>query len=153
MLFLDAILLLMAGYDTTSKTLCSALLMLKRHPEVEEKLKAEIHGRFSDEIKSGKTLSELLNAESLDELTYLNMFVKEVMRYKPAASRSLGYQTKEQITLSDGLVMPAGQTLIFNLGGLLFHPDQWKDPHTFDPERFNTEDPDSHKTPSGERRH
>lgn len=38
----DVMTILFAGHETISKSLCSALLQLKRHPEIEEKLRKEI---------------------------------------------------------------------------------------------------------------
>ena len=74
-----------------------------------------------------------------------------MLRYHPPASRSLGYKAMKSFKLKNILV-PKGDILAFNIIGIHFNKDQWKDPLEFRPERF---DPTSEyfTTPSGKTRH
>lgn len=96
-------------------------------------------------------LADLITPEKLDELEFLTMFVKEVIRYSPPGASSLGYRTKEDVRLRE-VVVPKGQNIFFNIIGSHFNKDQWINPMEFRPERF---DPASEyfKTPSGKSRH
>ena len=81
-------------------------------------------------------------------MSYLNCFVKEVLRFTPPALRSLGYKAYEDIRLSNGIEIKKNQVLAFNLFGAHVNPNEWQDPLSFIPERF---DPNStyFKRPDG----
>lgn len=57
---------MIAGYGTTASTLCFAIHVLLYHPEELEKLRQEID-----------TL-EVINYESINQLEYLDMFIRVI---------------------------------------------------------------------------
>jgi len=99
--FWDMIAFLVGGHESSAKTLTTALLVLKKHPEIEEKLRNEVNDVFPNEI-------EEITSDMLDKMSYLSCFVKEVLRFTPPALRSLGYKAYETVTLSNRIRIPKG---------------------------------------------
>lgn len=66
--------ILFAGHETTSNTICWALLELARHPDVQEKLRQEIHEYI---ISHGVTE---LTASDFDSMPFLQAVLKETLR-------------------------------------------------------------------------
>mmetsp|Transcript_11992 Transcript_11992/g.11999 ORF Transcript_11992/g.11999 Transcript_11992/m.11999 type:complete len:374 (-) Transcript_11992:46-1167(-) len=148
----DCISLLIGGHETTFMSFTSAVYCLKKYPEVMTKLMKEIQTVVLEGGKiSPNDFLQNFNHEKLDEMEYLTMFIKEVLRLHPSASRSLGYKTLRPLKIKD-VMIPKGEILAFDVIGSLVSPKQWKDPMNFIPERF---DPTSEyfKTPSGKNRH
>ena len=148
----DVMAILFGGHETTSKSLCNAMLQLKRHPEVEKKLMKELKEVLLENGKyTVKDLESILCSQKLDELDYLTYFVKEVLRHDPPAVRSLGYKAKRPFKVHE-LLVPKNQIVLFNLYACHYDEDQWIEPMKFIPERF---DPASKYflTPSGKSRH
>ena len=71
-------LFMLAGYETTSTTLSYCTFVLATQPEEQQKLIDEINSVFrnSDESKLMEP-----NADNVNKLDYLDMFIKEVYRY------------------------------------------------------------------------
>lgn len=67
---------MLAGYESTSYALTNCLFTLAIKKEEQQKLFDEIEEHFCDE-------SILQNLESIETLSYLDMFCKEVLRYYP----------------------------------------------------------------------
>ncbi len=68
---------MLAGYETTSTALAYASYVLGRYPEEQAKLFDEISSLFNNE-----TYNEI-SADNVQKMEYLDMFVKEVLRYYP----------------------------------------------------------------------
>jgi len=122
----------LAGHETTASILSWTIFELGRHPEVEEKLMAEIEsvvGPLDEKIDP--------SSEQLDNLPYLDMVLNEVMRlYPPTGAVS---RTNEEEFEYKGYIYPKGTTL--STSQLLTHrnKDYWPEPTKFDPERFSKE--------------
>ena len=58
--------------DTTSNAMARILSLLSQHPEVQEKVRAELCDAFQDQ--------EELDYETLSSLPYLDAVVKETLR-------------------------------------------------------------------------
>ena len=69
---------LLAGFETTSSALNFCFYVLAKHPEQMSKLQGELD-RFIN------TNSEL-NYDTICQLSYLDLFVKEVLRMYPIAN-------------------------------------------------------------------
>ena len=70
-----AIVLLVAGYDTTGNTLAFALYELAKNPDVQEKLRTEV-----EDITDGD-LEKELTYDDLQKMTYLDQGGSQV-KYK-----------------------------------------------------------------------
>lgn len=76
---------MLAGYETTSTTLSYCTYVLVKHPEEQQKLFEEIYSFFRN-ISDGSNNIEP-NADNVNKLEYLDMFIKEVLRMYPIANR------------------------------------------------------------------
>ncbi|KAJ1689014.1 hypothetical protein LUZ63_013169 [Rhynchospora breviuscula] len=115
-----------AGTDTSSTTITWVMAELIKHPEVMEKVQAEIRHAVSENTK--------LEEKSL---SYLKLVIKETLRmHPPGPLLSLRLCTKScQI---HGYTIPSGTRLVVNVWALGRNPEYWNDPDNFIPERFET---------------
>ena len=123
--------LLNAGHETTATTLGFAFSLLARHPEARERVEKEadaLGGRDPD-------------GENIDQLAFTRRVVQETLRlYPPAWSTTREAIVDDEI---DGFRVPKGALLqpLFYL--TLRHPEIWKDPDRFEPDRFLPENSES----------
>ncbi len=118
------ITLIMAGHETTANALTWALFLLGRHPDVQDRVRAEVsrHGA------SGPTFDEL------PELRLTRAVVAEAMRLYPPAW-VLGRTIVAPLDF-DGWHAPAG-TLVGVSPLVLHHDPRWfPEPEAFDPDRW-----------------
>jgi cytochrome P450 len=124
----EAITLFLAGHETTALALAHTLYLLARHPEIEQKLHAELHGVLGDRLPT---------AADVRALPYTECVLKEAMRLYPPAWTT-GREVLEPIELR-GVTMPRGAQ-IFLSQWIVHHDARWfPDPERFDPERFRPE--------------
>jgi cytochrome P450 len=124
----EVVTIFFAGHETTAATLSWAFYLLSQHPEVEERLRAELRSVLNGRVPG---------FADLPKLTYMQQVIHEVLRLYPAA-----YLFAREAILDDvldGYRIPA-QTLIF-ISPFVGHrdPKYWPDPERFDPERFTPE--------------
>ena len=70
---------MLAGYETTSTTLSYSSHVLATHPDEQLRLHDEISAAFGNDFS-------LINSDSVQELKYLDWFIKEVLRFYPIAN-------------------------------------------------------------------
>lgn len=116
---------LMAAHDTSTITVTMMGYYLARHPEWQERLRAESQALGKPAI----------DHEDIDALPSLDLVFKETLRM----NAPVGVLARQAIkdTEIDGYFIPAGSRLMLGI-----HPTQrmepwWRDPDTFDPERFS----------------
>nr|XP_029727102.1 cytochrome P450 4C1-like [Aedes albopictus] len=120
-----------AGNETSALTTCYVCLFLAQNPEIQEKVLSEMQ-----EVFNSPTIE--LNAESLKQLQYTDMVIKETLRLIPVVP-FISRETGCEIEL-DGVRIPPGQILVMNFYALHRRKDFWGDePERFDPERFRPE--------------
>lgn len=78
--------------------------------------------------------------EDLPRLRYLDMFVKEIIRFYPPFWGSLRYA--EEAVAFDGYSFPPRSIFAMMRAAAHRHPRFWRDPGKFLPERWSAEDPD-----------
>jgi len=118
----------LAGYETTSLTLTWAVSLLTQHPEVMDKLRAEV-----DTVLAGRTPS----FADLPALSYTRMVIQEAMRLRPASWWVPRTAVADDVI--DGYTIPAGATVVSLTYGIHHHPEIWAEPKRFDPDRFTNE--------------
>ena len=151
-IYADIMSFMFGGHETSSRAFTTALLQLKRAPEMLQKIREEIDRVVFENGSYAKSDLKLrLSGPVLDECEYLSMFVKEVLRFAPPAGRSLGYKTKKVVTFKDGMTVPKGEVITINVLAAHVWPEEWRAPYEFRPERF---DPESEwfKRPDGQKR-
>lgn len=118
--------LLHAGHETVMLSILWTLYLLGRNVNVREKLEGTIEEVLGENPPT---------METLKNLRYAEMVVKESMRlYPPAPAMSRTNLEKE--TIGD-LILPAGSFLNVMIWYIHMHPEYWPQPDVFDPERFS----------------
>ena len=114
--------LLLAGHETTATALAWTFDLLLRNPEALERLRAEIAEGEGDE--------------------YLRAVITESLRLRPVIPIA-GRRLAEEIEV-DGYTLPAGADVSPAIYLTHTRPDIYPDPHSFKPERFLDEGPDTY---------
>jgi len=123
---IDEILILFtAGHETTSNSLTFTAQVLAFHPEWQEKIFTEV----AEVKKESKDLMHLVT-----NAPYTQMVLEESMRLYPPA------YFVDRVNLEEfefeGKYFEPGSNLLFSLHEVHRHPNLWKDPDAFKPERF-----------------
>lgn len=114
---------LFAGHEATATSICWALYCLAAYPEWQEEISAE--ARHLPDDPSLKDIQACAKAHSV---------YKEAMRlYPPAWILAREVKTEDQVT---GHRVDGGAQLLLSLREIHRHPDLWRDPDKFLPERF-----------------
>ena len=124
-----------AGYETTSTSLAYCTYVIATHPEIQEKLQAEI-----DQLSFGDGNEEIYpDYDIVTQMPYMDMFVSEVLRMYPIANGALQRRAFEDAVVQ-GIKIPAGTLVYADLYSIHFNPELWgpEDPYVFCPERHET---------------
>ncbi|XP_010446677.1 PREDICTED: cytochrome P450 81D11-like [Camelina sativa] len=122
--------LVVAGTETSEVTLEWAMSNLLNHPEILEKVRAEI----DDKIGSDRLIEE----SDIVNLPYLQNTVSETLRLYPAVPLLLPHFSSDECKVA-GYDMPRGTLLLTNVWAMHRDPDLWEEPERFKPERFEKE--------------
>lgn len=68
----NVILFMLAGFETTSNFLAYSTYVLATHPNIQERLQSEIDQQWQE--------NQELDYERVSDLTYMNLFIREVLR-------------------------------------------------------------------------
>ncbi|KAK3199958.1 hypothetical protein Dsin_023373 [Dipteronia sinensis] len=120
--------LFVAGTETSSTTLEWAVSEILKNPEVLEKAQAEVRQVFD---RKGNVVDE----ESLHELEYLKLVIKETFRLHPPGPLLLPRECRESCKI-DGYDIPIGSKVIINAWAIGRDPNYWTESERFNPERF-----------------
>jgi len=98
-------ILILAGYDTTSVSLTWALIELAKHPEMQDKLRADL-SQFGGRDPTWDQLT------STSDLPYLDAIVSEVLRLHPPFSKTPRLASQDDvIPLGTPIVTPSGEII------------------------------------------
>lgn len=125
---------MLAGYDTTSNALSYAMHILTTHPDELAKLQDEIDAKFSPD-------SDIpIDYDSVTDLPYMEMFIKETLRMYPLANNVVNRRCISKCTIK-GVEIPKDLVVAVDVMSIHFSPDLWGpvDPNTFYPLRFSPE--------------
>ena len=119
---------LAAGHETTASTFTWALYMMCQHPEVQQKLRNEIHAHID-------SLEDSIEDTTIDGMTYLHAVCNEVLRFYSPVPATL--RVAEVDTTLLGQFVPKGVTIVLSPWATNFSKALWgEDAETFDPERW-----------------
>jgi len=120
--------LILAGHETTSLALSWTFYLLARHPEVTQRLIEEV-----DRVVGDGTVE----AEHLPQLVFTRMVFLETLRlYPPVPGVSRDVREPDEI---DGVRLESKDVVIVSAFVTHRHPEYWRDPERFDPDRFAPE--------------
>jgi len=128
----EALTLFLAGHETTANALTWTWYLLSQHPEVEQRLHAEI-----DSVLQGRA-PELAD---VPELRYAEMVLAEALRLYPPAW-AIGRMATGAFSLG-GVEVPAKSICILSPYLVQRDPRWFPDAERFDPERWTPEARDS----------
>jgi hypothetical protein len=134
----DMITMVVAGIETTSRTITTILFYLKKNPEKRELLIKELRDNGFDK----NTNWEELNLEKLLSLDYLTCVCKEALRIDSPASDVAYYHCYDDVKIC-GVDIPKGTFIKPDVYSPHYDPKKWYEPYEFVPERH---DPDSEFT-------
>ncbi|CAH1369189.1 unnamed protein product [Tenebrio molitor] len=130
----QAVTFFVAGSETTSSTMGFALYEIAHHPDIQRRLRTEIGNAAQQH--------EGINFDSVREMPYLDMCVKEVLRKYPVVpflERKCNNNYKIPET---DVVIERGTPVFISVLGLHYDPQYFPNPEVFDPERFSKNNED-----------
>ena len=117
-----------AGHETTALSMAWTWDLLGRHPDVAEKLKAEVESVLGDRDPG---------FEDVMNLPYTRMVIDEALRlYPPGWLMGRAPISADQIGPYE--LRPGTDVLIFTYG-VHRHPELWESPNDFRPQRWETD--------------
>uniref|UniRef100_A0A3P8THR9 Cholesterol 24-hydroxylase n=1 Tax=Amphiprion percula TaxID=161767 RepID=A0A3P8THR9_AMPPE len=120
-----------AGQETTANQLAFCIQELTRHPDILEKVRKEV-----DDVVGMK---QDVGYDDLGKLIYLSQVLKETLRMYPTAPGTSREIAKDMVI--DGIHIPGGFNCIFSSYVTSRMDKFFKDPLTFDPDRFHPDAP------------
>ncbi|CAN7937496.1 unnamed protein product, partial [Ixodes hexagonus] len=132
----QCVLFFLAGHDTTSSVISFVAYMLALHPEVQSKLQKEVDECFA---KHGTAPS----LDAISKLPYLHGVVSETLRMFPPGVRIERSASQDYVLGDTGIKVPKGCVVVVPIYAMHYDPENFRDPFTFDPERFSEENVDS----------
>ena len=128
-----AMVLLVAGYDTTGTTLSWACYALSKYQKVQDRLKAEI-----DEVV-GRDIDKDISYDDLQSMTYLDQVICETLRLYNIASILKRSTTKDYKVPGHDLTIPKDTLVWVNVIGIHLDPMNYPEPDVFNPDHFSKE--------------
>jgi cytochrome P450 len=122
----EAMVLFLAGHDTTASGLTWLWYIMGKHPEIEQ--------RAHDEIRNVLQTNSP-GFSDVAKLPYLSSVIKETLRLYPSAIGIFAREAKEQMELG-GYEIPKG-SIVYAFSYVTHRDQRWfPEPETFYPERF-----------------
>ncbi|CAF1573269.1 unnamed protein product, partial [Didymodactylos carnosus] len=135
-LFDELLVLILAGFATTSTALSWFIYFMSKHPRVQDLIKKELR-------ENNITCDTYITIQLLDRLTYVDCVLKELFRYAPIVNSARRSLTQDDVI--DGVQLKKGDSVLIPLYNLHMDKRYWKlNPQEFIPERFNGEDKNHH---------
>lgn len=117
--------LIIGGYETTSNSVAWLMYTVGRHPEVQARLHAEV-----DTVLGGRTPE----FDDVPKLKYTRMIIDETLRLYTPAWQTMRSSIEEDVI--GRFRIPPKSDLYLNIYALHRHPEFWRRPDRFDPDRF-----------------
>jgi cytochrome P450 len=130
----EAVILYVAGHETSAVALAWAWALIAQHPEVERQLLESVTKTLGGEDPS---------FEKLRELGYTLQVIEETMRLYPPAWIT-DREALEDDDTGLGVTFKKGRDVIVFIYGLHNNPKYWDEPEAFRPERFTPENKKKH---------
>ncbi|WP_116047576.1 cytochrome P450 [Amycolatopsis palatopharyngis] len=121
------IFLMMAAHDTSTITSTAVAYYLAKHPEWQERARAE-------SLALGDDIPDMA---ALEQLHTLDLVIKEALRLVAPVPTMARKTVRDTEVL--GHFLPEGTLVGVSPTANHFLPEYWTDPHSFDPERFSAQ--------------
>ncbi|KAI3368934.1 hypothetical protein L3Q82_025905 [Scortum barcoo] len=120
-----------AGTETTTTTLHWGLLYMIYHPDIQERVQAEIDAV----VGSSRTPS----TTDRENMPYTDAVVHEIQRMANIVPLNVVRMTSKDTTL-DKYTIPKGTLVMPTLNSVLHDESMWETPHSFNPQHFLDQD-------------
>ncbi|XP_062375150.1 uncharacterized protein LOC134063576 [Sardina pilchardus] len=131
--------LFFAGTETTSTTMRYAMMILIKHPEIQEHMHKEI-----ETVIGAHRIPQMEDRKSLP---YTDAVIHEVQRYLDIVPLNLPHYAMKDISFK-GYTIPKDTVIIPMLHSVLRDEDQWENAWTFNPDHFLDKDGNFKKSPA-----
>lgn len=126
----NAVMFLVAGFETTGTSLSFTSYLLAKFPDVQEKTRKEIQAAITEQ--GGLTY------DSISKMRYLDQVISESLRMYPVVVGFITRQCEQDFRYND-LTIPGGLSILVPAYQLHHDPTLWNEPETFCPDRFSSE--------------
>lgn len=123
----EILILFVAGHETTSNALTFTLTLLAMHPEIQDRVYAEVSD--NKEVVSSSPINEIA------KYTYTKQCIEEAMRLYPPVYFSDRVAIEEDEY--NNLKLKKGNTILISFFEIHRHKDFWSNPDQFNPDRFD----------------
>ena len=121
----QVLLLLFAGHETLTSAIASFCLLTAQNPDVMTKLRQE----------QAQFLDRALTIDTIKEMTYLDLVIKEVMRIIPPVGG--GFREVIETFAFNGYQIPKGWTIQYQIAQTHQDKEIYHQSDKFDPDRFS----------------
>jgi cytochrome P450 family 6 len=128
-----AMVMSVAGYDTTGLTISFASYELAKNPDIQERLQEEIDAAFEE--CNGK----MPDYNTILALPYLDMVIHETLRLHTAIGTITRLSINEYTIPGTNVTLEPGEMVGFNVSGIHMDSKYYPNPQTFNPENFSKE--------------
>lgn len=128
-LYSEAFLLILAGTDTSSVSLCAIFFYLTHNPWVYHRLVKEIRDTFNSP-------EEIQSRAKLASCRYLAACVDEALRMAPPVPTELPREVLSGGLTIDGQYIPPGVNVGTSGWALMHHDEVFRNPRVYRPERW-----------------
>nr|XP_056705941.1 cytochrome P450 2M1-like [Euleptes europaea] len=118
---------LIGGTENTASLLCGALLLMIKHPDVQEKVLEEVNAILEP--------SQTICYEDRTKLPYTTAVIHEILRFVNVAGTG-PFRLCVKDTTMLGHPVAKGTLILPNLVSVLADPEHWASPSKFDPGHF-----------------
>lgn len=128
-----ALVVTIAGYDTTASALSYLGYYLAKKPELQDRLQEELDAAFAD--NGGK----MPGYNVIQGLPYLDMVIHEALRMHPPLAYLQRYCVKDYKIPDTEVTIKKGEMLYINVTGIHYDENFYPNPTDFNPENFSKE--------------
>jgi len=129
-----ALVMLVAGYDTTGMTLTYLAYAMSKNPEIQQKLQEEVDQAFEDNN------GELPDYNVIQSLPYIDMVLHETLRKFNPVSLNTRSCTQDYRIPGTDITLKKDDLISFSPKGLHEDPEHFSHPDEFWPEHFSKEE-------------
>ena len=132
----SAVLMLVAGYDSTHITMSTCLWYLSLYPDIQKRLQKEIDDIF--DFGSG-TVTDSLDYCKIQGMDYLDMVIHETLRINSPVGANWRQCSSDYCIPGTDVIIPKGSEVHIPVMGIHHDEALYPNPTEFDPERFSKE--------------
>lgn len=122
----EVMTIFVAGHETTANAMAWLMYLISQHPDVEQRLLAEIDAQWP---------ADGLTPQNIAAFTYARQVIDESLRVYPTIW-SVGRLCTEEDELG-GYRIPRGMNVLVPIFHFHWNPRFWPEPTKFDPDRFS----------------